>query len=210
MMKTIVCFGDSNTFGSHPLGGRHPYEQRWTGRLQQMLGDAFRVIEEGLGGRTTVFEDEIELGRCGRTALPICLGTHKPIDLLVIMLGTNDLKARLNLTDWDLGRGMQELIRDVKTYPFQPAYPSPQILLVSPIEIAHGVSRTFGCFSEDAAERSGRFAAIYEQVAREEGAHFLNAAAYAGPSREDRLHMDGEGHAALAEALAKKVREILG
>ena len=209
-MKTIVCFGDSNTFGSHPLGGRHPYEDRWTGRLQGLLGGGYRVIEEGLGGRTTVFEDEIEQGRCGRTALPICLGTHKPFDLLVIMLGTNDLKARFNLPEWDLAHAMRELLRMVKAYPFAPEFPEPQVLVVSPIEIAPGVSKTFGCFAEDAAERSRRFAAIYEPVAMDAGGHFMDAAAFAGPSQEDRLHMDRTGHAALAEALAAKIREILG
>ena len=208
-MKTIVCFGDSNTFGSHPLGGRHPYEARWTGLLQRALGEGYRVIEEGLGGRTTVFEDEIEQGRCGRAALPICLGTHKPIDLLVIMLGTNDLKARMRLTEWDLAHGMRELLRLARTYPFAPEYAPPEILVVSPIAIAEGGSQTFGCFDEDAPARSRRFAAIYAPVAREMGAHFFDAATVAGPSREDRLHMDAEGHRNLALALAGTIREIL-
>ena len=207
-MKTIVCFGDSNTFGSHPLGGRHPYEDRWTGRLQSLLGDGYRVIEEGLGGRTTVFEDEIEQGRCGRTALPICLGSHKPFDLFVIMLGTNDLKARFGLTDWDLGRSMQELLRMTKAYPFAPEFRAPQILLVSPIEIAEGVSQTFGCFTEEAVPRSRRLAFIYRDIAEAEGVHFLNAAEYAQPSKEDHLHMDKDGHAALAAALAEKIRSL--
>lgn len=208
-MKTIVCYGDSNTFGSCPLGGRHPYEVRWTGRLQKALGNDYRVIEEGLGGRTTVFEDEIELGRNGRTGLPICLGTHKPIDLLIIMLGTNDLKVRYQLPEWDLAGGIRALLRLVKSYPFAPEYDPPQILLVSPIEIAEGVSKTFGCFDEGAVPRSKRMAAVYAPVAKEMGVHFLDAAQYAGPSREDRLHMDAEGHAKLAQALEKKIREIL-
>ena len=76
-MKNILCFGDSNTFASHPLGGRHPYDVRWTGRLQALLGAEYRVIEEGLGGRTTVFEDQISPGRNGRTALPMAIGTRR-------------------------------------------------------------------------------------------------------------------------------------
>ena len=72
-MKNILCYGDSNTFASHPLGGRHPYEDRFTGRLQRQLGSDYRVIEEGCGGRTTVFEDEVETGRNGKTFLPTCI-----------------------------------------------------------------------------------------------------------------------------------------
>ena len=93
-MKNILCYGDSNTFGFTLEGGRHPYHIRWTGRLQQALGPEYRVIEEGCGGRTTVFEDEIDLGRNGRTSLPVCLNSHKPLDLVILMLGTNDMKNR--------------------------------------------------------------------------------------------------------------------
>ena len=209
-MKHILCFGDSNTFGSHPLGGRHPYEERYTGRLQMALGPGYRVIEEGLGGRTTVFADEIELGRCGREALPVCLSSHSPLDLVIIMLGTNDLKARLGLTDWDLGKAMTQLLQIVDTHPYAPHYKKPQVLLVSPIEIGPLVAeRGFGCFTAEASERSKRFAAIYEAAAAEMGVHFLNAALFARPSQEDHLHMDSAGHAALAAALEKKIRQIL-
>ena len=210
-MKNILCFGDSNTFGSDPHGGRHPYGVRWTGRLQQLLGDGYRVIEEGCGGRTTVFEDEIELGRCGRTSLPVCLSTHKPLDLVILMLGTNDLKARFSLTGWDLRQAMEQLLRIIDTYPYAPWYEKPQVLLVSPIRIGPRVAEgPFGCFTAEAAERSLLFPAAYRAAAEACGAHFLDAASVASPSEEDQLHMDAAGHAALADALCDKVRAILG
>ena len=209
-MKNILFFGDSNTFGSNPLGGRHPYEKRFTGRIHLALGPEYRVIEEGLGGRTTVFEDEIEQGRCGRDALAMCIATHKPIDLLVIMLGTNDLKARFRPTDWDLARAMEQLLHIIDTYPYAPHFKKPQVLLISPIEIGPRVADCgFGCFTAQAAEQSKRFSRIYAQVAADAGIHFFDAATVARPSAEDQLHMDSENHAKLAAALETKIRDIL-
>ena len=98
-MKTVLCYGDSNTWGY--IGGtgeRFAPEVRWPGVLQAALGGAYRVIEEGLNGRTTVFDDSIEEGRNGETYLRPCLQTHAPIDLVILMLGTNDLKRRFSLS----------------------------------------------------------------------------------------------------------------
>ena len=95
VMKHILCYGDSNTFGTDPIhGGRHPDDVRWTGVLQKLLGSDYRVIEEGCGGRTTVFEDEISYGRNGLKMLIPIIASHNPLDLIVVMLGTNDLKKR--------------------------------------------------------------------------------------------------------------------
>lgn len=209
-MKNILCFGDSNTFASHPLGGRHPYETRWTGRLQMLLGDEYRIIEEGLGGRTTVFEDQIAPGRNGRTALPVAIATHNPIDLIILMLGTNDLKEQYHVTAWDLGKAMEQLLQIIETFPYAPHYAKPQVLLVSPIEMNERVDETFGCFVPAAAERSRHFPEIYAPVAKQYGAHFFDAATVARPSEEDHLHMDADSHHALADALAQQVRTILG
>jgi lysophospholipase L1-like esterase len=95
-IKTVLCYGDSNTWGSDPeTGERFAPEVRWPGVLRQALGEGYWVVEEGLNGRTTVRDDPIEgAHKNGRTYLPACLEFHKPIDLVLIMLGTNDLKAR--------------------------------------------------------------------------------------------------------------------
>lgn len=210
-MKNILCYGDSNTFASHPLGGRHPYEDRFTGRLQRQLGSDYRIIEEGCGGRTTVFEDEVETGRNGKTFLPTCIASHNPLDLIILMLGTNDLKHRINPTLWDLGKAMEQLLRIIDSFPYAPHYKKPKVLIVSPIHIGDDVeSSPFGCFTREAVEKSHHFAEVYGAVAQEHGAYFLDAAQVAHPSREDQLHMDRESHAALADVLEKKVREILG
>lgn len=208
-MKNILCFGDSNTFASHPLGGRHPYDVRWTGRLQMLLGSEYRVIEEGLGGRTTVYEDRIAPGRNGRPALPMAIATHNPIDLIIVMLGTNDLKEQYGATAWDMGKAMEELMRIIDTFPYAPHYKKPQVLLVSPVHVGERVEETFGCFTNAAAARSRKMASVYAPVAKAFGAHFFDAATVARPSEEDQLHMDAQSHRALADALAKEVRRIL-
>ena len=92
-MKTILCYGDSNTYGYDPSNGfRYPKNVRWTGVLADLLGPEFTVIEEGCNGRTTVFDDPLEGWKNGLDYLKPCLNSHKPIDLVILMLGSNDLK----------------------------------------------------------------------------------------------------------------------
>ena len=98
-MINILCYGDSNTFGSIPKENkRYSINERWTGRLQNILGNDYRIIEEGLGGRTTVFDDPFEPGRNGIAYIEIALETHKPLDLIILALGTNDVKAHFSAT----------------------------------------------------------------------------------------------------------------
>ena len=102
-MKTILCYGDSNTYGLKPDSSqRYPRDVRWTGILQKKLGEDYYVIEEGLSGRTTLWDDPIEEHKNGKTYLLPCLESHSPINLVVLMLGTNDLKTRFSLTPFDL------------------------------------------------------------------------------------------------------------
>ena len=117
--RTVLCYGDSNTYGHAAAArpdGRYGPDERWTGVLRAALGAGWVVIEEGLGGRTTVSDDPIEgADRHGRTYLYPCLMSHKPLDVVVIMLGTNDLKARFNKTAWEIAAGVGVLVDIVKT-----------------------------------------------------------------------------------------------
>ena len=111
----ILCFGDSNTFGYIPgRGGRYDRHTRWPGRLQELLGSAYQVIEEGLCGRTTIFDDPLREGRCGIRMLPVVLETHNPIDIIVVMLGTNDCKSIYGATADFIGKGISKLIRQIR------------------------------------------------------------------------------------------------
>lgn len=210
-MKHILCYGDSNTFGTNPIhGGRHPEEVRWPCVMQKLLGAGYRVIEEGCGGRTTVWDDKIDLYRNGREGLVPCLASHNPLELLVLMLGTNDLKAQFHVTDWDLEKSMVQLIRTIKSYPYAPYYTQPDILIVSPVKIRKGIETgPYGCFDASAAERSESFARIYQKAADDNHCYFFDAASVAQASKEDFLHMDGENHRKLAVGLSEYIKTIL-
>ena len=207
-MVNILCFGDSNTFGTNPAGGRWPLHVRWTGVLQQLLGEDYRVIEEGCGGRTTIFEDELEQDKNGRYQLRVALRSHRPLDLVILMLGTNDMKHRFGMLPVDVAEAAAGLGKLVERYDYGKGYPVPRVLLVSPIEIGDGISRSrFTGFTEQAAAYSREFAPLFEARARANGWLYLNAASVAKPSPNDHLHMEAEDHRALAQALAEIVKE---
>ncbi len=202
-MVNILCYGDSNTFGTNPSGGRWPVDVRWPGALQDKLGKGYHIIEEGLGGRTTVLEDYIEVNRNGRTHLPVVLRSHRPLDLVIIMLGTNDMKHRFSMLPSDIAAGAAELGRLVETYDYGIGYPVPKVLLISPILLGTGIENSpYTSFTADAVKVSGQLAGRFRAQADEHGWLFFDAATVASPSEKDKLHMEKESHLALAEALA--------
>jgi len=122
-MPVIVAFGDSNTWGYDPAtGGRFPRAQRWPSVLQRELGADFEVIAEGLNGRTTVHDDPIEPYRNGADALPPCLMSHAPVDLLILSLGCNDLKKRFSVSAFDIAEGAGRLIALARAYVQSPRF----------------------------------------------------------------------------------------
>jgi lysophospholipase L1-like esterase len=204
-MREILCFGDSNTWGDPPGGhGRFTWNERWTGILQRLLGNGFRVIEEGLSGRTTCFDDPFSPNRNGLAYLTVALETHYPLDLLIIMLGTNDLKANFNLSTFDIGRGATSLLVAAKN--FKPEIK--HILLVSPPHVAttddSGILQQF----PDGIEKSRSLSLHYQRVAELHGCHFFNAASVAQASPIDGIHLDATNHKRLADGLARKIVNI--
>lgn len=207
-MYNILCYGDSNTFGSMPCGGRWSRKERWTGILQELLGDDFYVIEEGCGGRTTVMEDFLEPDKNGRTFLPVALRTHRPIDMVIIMLGTNDMKKRFSLLPVDIAYGAAELGTLAERYDYGEGYPIPKVVLVSPIELGEGIENSvFTGFAPEAVAVSKQLAPFFEKQAKAHQWLFLDAAKVASPSPKDMLHMEKEDHRALAKALSSIIGE---
>lgn len=206
-MINILCFGDSNTFGTNPHGGRHPWNIRWPGRLQKLLGPGYYVIEEGLGGRTTVWDDPLEPGRSGIQALPMALSSHKPLDLVILALGVNDCKAHLNASPRVIAKGMENLCELVQNFDYGPGYKTPQILIVSPVHIGDDMDHCpYISFDETSPDKSRRLAPLYEQVAASMGCLFFDASTVARASSLDQLHLDANGHEALAEGILNIVR----
>ena len=211
MKKRILCFGDSNTFGTDPNGPlRHDDNVRWTGVLQTELGEEYTVITEGHGGRTTVFYDPIEQKMSGIDYFYPCVASQMPLSLVILMLGTNDLKPRFCVEPESIAMGLMryaEVLRIVKEQ-----YERPGLLIVSPVLIEPDYKNHhvfYPMFGKNADERSHGFAAAYRNAAELLGAHFLNAAEFAKASRADGIHMEAEEHGKLGKAVAAKVREIL-
>lgn len=206
-MKQILCFGDSNTWGLIPATKeRYPWGVRWTSILQEKTKkDDVRIIEEGLCGRTTVFEDELRAGRKGTTVLPMILESHSPLDEVIIMLGTNDCKRAYNASAEVIGKGAELLISQVKAL-----QPQSKILLVSTIDLGDEVWKNeFDPeFSKESVDVSKQLKNVYEKVAEKENVYFLAASDFAKSSKTDMEHLSPEGHAALAEAIYKKQKEM--
>lgn len=207
MMKNILCFGDSNTFGSNPAGGRHPRYVRWTGRLQELLGEEFYVIEEGMGGRNTVWDDPLEPLRNGLAVLPVCLQSHQPLDMVIISLGTNDCKSIFHASPRVIAAGVDAICCAVERFPYRDGGPAPKLLIVSPIHISEDIENsTFVSYDQSSADKSRELAPFYKKVAEQHGTLFLDASQVASASDLDKLHLDGEGHRAMAEALYSLIR----
>lgn len=202
-MKQILCFGDSNTWGLIPgTKERFPWGIRWTSILQEKYGSEARIIEEGLCGRTTVFEDELRVGRKGIDTLKVLLESHAPLDEVVLMLGTNDCKSYYNVSAKVIAKGMKRCVDLVKDLA-----PMAKILLVSPINLGDKVyyEEYDPEFNEKSVIVSKALKREYSSIAKIENIDFLAASDYANPSDDDQEHLNIAGHSALADAIYDKI-----
>ena len=212
MKKRILCYGDSNTWGYMVTGGRFPEDVRWPMRLQMLLGDGYTVIEEGFNGRTTVFDDPVEGGhKSGLTYLPPCVMSHSPLDLIIIMLGSNDLKKRFGMTAFTIGGGVTALIKAARTYAMNAEGVPPKILIVSPPPVAENIMETRHApiFGEDSIAVSRELPHELRRVSKLMRCEFMDAAPYCEISAVDAVHLTREGHLRLAEAMREKVLSLI-
>lgn len=214
MRRHIVCLGDSNTHGYSPDAPlfRFNEEERWTCLLQQSLGPDYLVLEEGLPGRTTVFEDPVEEGMPALPYLYPCLKSHAPVDLLIIMLGTNDTKERLSANACAIGKGLTRLVRKAQAIDCWRHPQAPNILVIAPLAIGKGVERSpvaqemgAGC-----VEKSLRLPGQFRAAARELGCAFLDANQLGlEQNQTDYMHLTRESHRTLALHLAQLVPTLM-
>ena len=217
MKKHIVCLGDSNTHGycADPAdcadhGARFNEDERWTCRLQKALGDGYLVLEEGLSGRTTVFPDPLHESMPALDVVYPILMSHEPVDLLIIMLGTNDTKERLNMNAACISLGMERLIGKCKTVPCWGDH-APNILVIAPPHIGDEMenSDVGAAMGRGCAEKSRHLAAAYEPMAKLQGCAFLDAEGIAEFNKVDFMHLTNKGHAQLAAKLAQLVPTLV-
>ncbi len=207
-MKHILCYGDSNTWGWTPgTGERFSIDERWPGVLAKELGAGYRIIEEGMNGRTTVFDDPLEGYRNGKQYLYPCLESQRPLDLVILMLGTNDLKKRFSVSIYEVARGIDTLVEIIQESGAGPEGQAPPILLMAPPPL--GKMSDWAEAYQGTYADSFKFGEYYRAVAEQRGCHFLDTGAHIRSSDVDGLHWDLDQHLKLGKVVADCVREIL-
>ena len=221
-MKTVLCYGDSNTWGYNPKGGRFDYTIRWPMVMASFLNsesdgkagsaDAYSywVVEEGLNGRTTCREDPVEGDKNGLRQLVPILRSHKPLDLVIIMLGTNDLKHRFNPNPYEISQGAQLVAKAALASESGPNDGKPKVLLVNPVPLSK--SKVFAqMLASDAQKISRKLAPLFKTCAAECGAEFFDSSSVIKAcSRDDGIHWDADDHRRFGKAMAEQVRILLG
>jgi len=207
-MKTIVCFGDSNTWGYTPeTGQRYAYGERWPGVLQGQLDTHVRVIEEGLNGRTTSFDEPFRSDRDGSAALPSTLESHRPLDLLIIALGANDLQPLYNASGYDSARGLEKLIDIGMRSEAGPESSAPDILIIAPTRFNPSCEVVKRLLPDTGA----KFATLleeYRRVTEATACHYFDSNDVIVVSEIDGVHIDASNHIQLGMAVADKVKSI--
>lgn len=204
-VKHILCFGDSNTHGYIPGGGRYDLQTRWTGLLAELLGEEYRIIEEGQNGRTSSFDDPFDPYKNAINYIIPCLETHKPLDLTILMLGSNDMKSYLNPSVEKIAESLSRLCQIILATSGAP------VLLVSPILLGDQMETSdfAASFPPSSVAISHELGTALQQVADKRNIPFLDAARITEPSPEDSLHLSPEGHRKLAQAFEVKIKEII-
>ncbi len=207
--KTVLCYGDSITWGYNPYNqNRMTINERWTGILKNRLGDDYSVIEEGLNGRTTVWDDPLSgVYKNGLNYLIPCLDSHRPIDLCILLLGTNDLKRRFSLPSTEIARGITVLVEVIQKSQTGVEGSAPKILLLAPPLVKH-IKSTADEF-RNSYNKSIKLPDYYKKIALKYGCEFLDTSKIIVASQIDGVHPDICEHQKLGAAVLVKVKEIM-
>jgi lysophospholipase L1-like esterase len=206
--KAVLCYGDSNTWGYVPLtGARLPRAERWPGILQNLLGEPYYVIEEGMNGRSTAWDEPFRDGRNARTTLLSTLESHAPLTLVILMLGTNDLKHHLNVSAHESSRGIAALMQIIQKSGTGPDKSPPRVLVVAPPQFGK-LSELMTHHFDGSVEKSADLPRYYGQACVELGCNFFNTNDVVTVG-VDGIHLNSAGHRKLAETLAPIVRELV-
>ncbi|MBX3584580.1 MAG: SGNH/GDSL hydrolase family protein [Rhizobiaceae bacterium] len=210
-MKTILCYGDSLTWGYNADGpSRHAYEDRWPSVLQAELGAGVRIIPDGLNGRTTAFDDHLTAAdRNGARTLPTALLSHAPLDLVILMLGANDIKPQIHGSPYVAKYGLLRLVEIVRGTEYGFGWSAPKILLVSPPAVSRTDNVEFSQFFRNGEETSRLLAPLYAELAEATGCAFFDAGSVAKTTPLDGIHLDAENTRAVGRGIAPIVRKML-
>lgn len=211
MKKSILCFGDSNTWGyDAETNLRFDEETRWTGLLAQLLGNSYRVIEEGLPGRTSVSEDPLFEGLSGFDYIYPCIMSHSPLDLVIIMLGTNDTKERFGLTSYNIAQGIVRLAMKAKGIASGREGKTPEVLVVAPAPIGPQYinSNVGSAMGKNCSEKSEELSNHLAVLLKESTIHFADAGEHVSMNEIDYMHLDADGHRKMAHFMFHQIQRI--
>lgn len=211
--KRILCYGDSNTWGWTPGANgteRLSINERWPGIVQKLLGENYEVIEEALGGRMTMSDDERPEfpERNGLKTLPITLESHLPLDLVILMLGTADAKEAMKLSAEDIAEGMRSLVKTVKNYKVLKNSSAPKILVVVPpiVKEASGLgSKLF----KGGTDKGKSLIAAYKKIAKSEDVFYLDPTENIEVDDTEGVHLNAENQTKLANLICEKIKQIV-
>lgn len=208
-MKTILCFGDSNTRGYDAINDcRFPLDVRYPGVLQNILGSEYHVIEEGLDGRTTMMNRQIDTFRNANYYIHPCICAHKPIDYMIIMLGTNDCLNIFDLTAEDIARGMDSLMKQIHDYTMLHQGYIPKIILAVPASIDPDYSKSSSAsqLNKDSVRKSQELSKYYNIIADKYNCIFFDSNDYIKTLLPDAVHISAESHKILAKEFASIIK----
>jgi lysophospholipase L1-like esterase len=210
-MKTILAFGDSLTWGVEAgTYKRHAFEDRWPHALNNALGSNYHVIAEGLRGRTTVHDDHlVDENRNGAKALPMLLASHQPLDLVIIALGTNDLKQPWWSRASDARRGVQRLVEITQRFSYLPNMKTPKILVIAPPAVIHTENSEYDKIFSHSIKESQKFGTEYQLLEQTHGVRVFDANGVVEVDPRDGVHLDAANSKKLGLALVPIIKEIL-
>lgn len=214
MTRSLLCFGDSNTHGTPPMDSvlsqdRFGVDVRWPCIMQSQLAPDWIVIEEGHPGRTTVHDDPINgIHKNGIRMLPALLETHRPLDLIVIMLGTNDLQHRFGVNATEIALALGKIVETIKLSTSGINQNAPEILLVSPPPVIQA-----GCLADvfqNSGDNANTLSVAIANIAKQHNIPHFDAGAHITVSPIDGVHFDAESHITLGQVMAETIRKFFG
>ncbi|RVU83552.1 hydrolase [Leucothrix sargassi] len=203
-MYRVMCFGDSNTWGYKPENGeRYDRSTRWPCVMHEALGEGFELVEEGLNGRTTVWDDPVDGLMSGLNYLEPCLKSHKPLDVVLLMLGTNDLKDRYCVTAPEIAKSVGRLVKHIQKCEYGPNNSAPEVVLMAPPPTILGLDGVG--IRVNGSAKSQDFGVQYAAVAKELKCDFVDVGKLIESSPIDGVHWSAESHVLLGLEMAKVV-----
>lgn len=205
--KTVLLYGDSFIWGLNPVDAkRYDYKDRIGGLLQAKLGEDYRVVEEGHRGRTMFGENGWFPERNGLEQFGPIFASHLPVDVLVIMLGTNDLNSKTNHSPQQIAASLNDYDKKIDYWCNFMKYDKPEVIVIAPPEIEDASLDLFKEIFAGSSEKIGPLAAELESKSKELGYKFIDSREVFKSAGNDGIHVSPDQNHNLANKLAEHIK----